>query len=560
MKWIVYTIAITLLTSYTHYTSAQNTYTDSLSRIVESDHTEMWEKANALARLSSYNYKNGHYPEAIDYKRQEKAIYTSMDSIGKIADANEMLGIFFAEISDYSNSLKYLLEALKTREEMKDEERVASIILNIGVTYLEIEDNTAASGYFAQARKYHLTNPDKYAEYLIVNYTNTGTIFTNLYQSDSALYYFQKAKELAILKNFETRLGDIMVNIGNLYLSNNEYDKALVALNEALADFQKNKDNRGISHTNFAIAEAYFGLNRLNEAEERLIDLCEYFKISGDLDYLAAGYKTLSKIFNKRGLDEKALEYFMLHTEVKDSIINTETVSRIAEFQLRYEAEKLESQAEAEMLVVQKNKELAAYKFRLIIGIILLIVIILVFIIYRFKSRKKILEFQLENEALDREKLSTVLGYKKREMENLALHIFQKNELLEKIKDALDEIRKESSKETGTKIRNIILQVQQTLRVNKELSIFQEKVEQLNSDFFSVMSDKYPTLTEKEKRLCALLKLELSSKEIALLNDISEGAVTMARYRLRKKLKLDPNENLTDYLQKIAQSDENTTA
>jgi DNA-binding CsgD family transcriptional regulator len=95
------------------------------------------------------------------------------------------------------------------------------------------------------------------------------------------------------------------------------------------------------------------------------------------------------------------------------------------------------------------------------------------------------------------------------------------------------------------------MQISQALKRNSDLEKLQERIDKVHFNFIQKLSENFPSLTEKEKRLCVMLKLDLSSKEIATLNDISEHAVMMARYRMRKKMNMNSEENLVDFLQKL---------
>ncbi len=143
------------------------------------------------------------------------------------------------------------------------------------------------------------------------------------------------------------------------------------------------------------------------------------------------------------------------------------------------------------------------------------------------------------------------MDFRNTELENFALHIVQKNDFLQDIKSKFKKLRVNASDKNAEEIKDLNLKINQALRLNKELEKFRERVDDVNSHFFNLLSENYPKLTEKEKRLCALLKLNLSSKEIASLNNISEGAVTMARYRLRKKIALTTDESLAEFFQKL---------
>ena len=93
--------------------------------------------------------------------------------------------------------------------------------------------------------------------------------------------------------------------------------------------------------------------------------------------------------------------------------------------------------------------------------------------------------------------------------------------------------------------------IRQNLSLKEDLEEFQQKLDNSYDDFFIRLRNKFPTLTRNEERLCAFLRLNLSSKEIATINNTSLKAAEMSRYRLRKKIGLSYNELLPEYLQSI---------
>jgi len=82
----------------------------------------------------------------------------------------------------------------------------------------------------------------------------------------------------------------------------------------------------------------------------------------------------------------------------------------------------------------------------------------------------------------------------------------------------------------------------------KQWQVFETHFENVHEEFLKRLKDKFPELSPRELKLCAYLKLNISSKEISTLMNISTRGVEISRYRLRKKLNLDRNSNLTDFI------------
>jgi len=148
--------------------------------------------------------------------------------------------------------------------------------------------------------------------------------------------------------------------------------------------------------------------------------------------------------------------------------------------------------------------------------------------------------------------LEAELVFQKRELTNFALNLIQKNELLEKIQGSVKKIKRlddVSKKEEATGL--MLKEIDQSLNIDRERKSFYLHIEETNSDFFLKLEQNFVSLTRKEKQLAALLRLNLSTKEIALLQNISPKSVEMNRYRLRQKMGLEGGESLTDFINTI---------
>ena len=107
------------------------------------------------------------------------------------------------------------------------------------------------------------------------------------------------------------------------------------------------------------------------------------------------------------------------------------------------------------------------------------------------------------------------------------------------------------SKDAIKHINKLGSRIYQNLMINKDREEFEIQVEQACEGFFKNLEHKHPDLTNQERRLAALLRLNLSSKEISGILNISPKSVDQSRYRLRKKLDLDKDINLSTFLNQI---------
>ncbi len=154
-------------------------------------------------------------------------------------------------------------------------------------------------------------------------------------------------------------------------------------------------------------------------------------------------------------------------------------------------------------------------------------------------------------EQRTRQRLQGQLNMKDRELVSFLLQLSQKNELLTKVANQLKNI------ESGTPLKNQgqLVQLFEMLKVNSgeqlDWAMMESQLEKLYPGFVERLQKKHPVLTTKDKKLCAFMRLGMSSKEISGLQNITSKSVEIARVRLRKKLKLSRQIRLSNYLNQI---------
>lgn len=157
------------------------------------------------------------------------------------------------------------------------------------------------------------------------------------------------------------------------------------------------------------------------------------------------------------------------------------------------------------------------------------------------KNEREII--QLRNEKLEAE-----VAHKNTELASNTMTLLQKREVLNKIKDELVPLRELESEKEAKSVRKIIRLINDQLETDDDWDRFANYFDKVNNDFLKTLKERYPQLTATDLKLCAYLRINLSSKEIANLLNISIRGVETSRYRLRKKLDLPNETGLFDFL------------
>ncbi len=184
------------------------------------------------------------------------------------------------------------------------------------------------------------------------------------------------------------------------------------------------------------------------------------------------------------------------------------------------------------------------------------------------EKTKKLLELELEQLKLLREKekinaakihLEEDVIEKSKQLANYTLMLSQKKELFNDLQSDLKSLREINKNDDFRKRISLIFQKLHQNKIGEEfMEIFDVNFEKINHNFFEKLKELNPSLTKRELRLCAFVKMDLSNKEIAPLLSISIRGVENARYRVRKKLNVQHEENFASYLESLV-SDEKKT-
>jgi len=129
------------------------------------------------------------------------------------------------------------------------------------------------------------------------------------------------------------------------------------------------------------------------------------------------------------------------------------------------------------------------------------------------------------------------------------MRLVERSDALNKVKDELQKLYKKTGENHD--IKRTIHLLNTVEQNNSSWEQFAAHFDEINNDFLKKMKSKFPTLTNTDLKVCAYLQLNLSSKEIAQLMNISVRGVEISRYRLRKKLNLKTEQTLTDFLNEL---------
>ena len=169
---------------------------------------------------------------------------------------------------------------------------------------------------------------------------------------------------------------------------------------------------------------------------------------------------------------------------------------------------------------------------------------------YQKAQQKLLREKTLENEKqiveLKNESLQREIKLKSKQLANNAMALVKKNETLQEIKKDL--MVNKDGFNNNYSFKKVLKKLDNSIVLKDEWEVFENNFSQVHEEFFQILKAKHSKLTPKDLKVCAYIKMNLSSKEIAPLMNISARGVETHRYRLKKKLDLDNDISVTDYL------------
>ena len=369
-----------------------------------------------------------------------------------------------------------------------------------------------------------------------------------------------------------TGLADIHDNIGSIYEDLSQYEKAQFHFEKALkVNQQSNNYTAAIVNIN-NIGDTYRKRGDLQTALTYSLQALELAE-GANLNYqIKSACRDLSKIYEALDEPEQALAYLIRSYEITDDIFSAQIASEIAKTQAVYELE----QKQQRITILEQERSFNRSITLISSGAVLLFFFLGGFIFYQQKSKnikkRKLLEAeaslaktQLENTQLSEQKLKTELentslkeqqllqelDLKSKSLTKSALHMIQKNEFLNDIKSRLKDIRKGEPELQEKRIKKLIKSIDFNFTLDDDWQEFETVFQQVHSEFFEKLKLLYPKLTPAEVRLCAMIRLNLHSKDMAAIMGISQDSLRIARYRLRKKLGLDKGSNLYTYILNI---------
>ncbi len=413
-----------------------------------------------------------------------------------------------------------------------------NILATMGWLYFDIGNYQQAVPYHEKAMKTAQLRKDSYSEVLYINALGLCALSSMLYPK--ALDYFRKASIMYESNNVNRKdlLSTIQTNIGIIYIKYEDWIKAEDFLLQSI----ENSSGKisALLETYSALSEVYL--------QAREFELCSKYLAKADSLSHHTNYSfSLMEYSKVRAEYEQTMGNFRLayqhqkrYIQLLSKVGNIETQD-VMNYLLEVQNEKIKQ----DKLILSQVSQLNSNKRTLFIITIIIATLIIALLYYIFKNRaekillkQKLLTNELKKKELQEKELNDKLLHKDELIESLALTISKRNEY---VKALANNVHKHGS----DKMKVAWKAFEQTLNLHQEFNLLSEE---MTNDFTSKLRSKYLELTSKDILMITDIRNNLSSKDMAEKYNIEVKSIEMSRYRLRKKLKIDKNISLRDFI------------
>lgn len=465
-------------------------------RIYQEINAEDGDVASLLMSIGYAYMRQGKYVEALEAFRKSLAISQHADDTERRAKTLSDIGDVYTEMGDYVTALEYLHRSLALRQERDPVDGAGSLLNSIANLYFNTGDFDKAFEFYSRGLEAFKEADDAAMETVALG--NIGLIYRVRGEYATAIEYQQRALELCRAidnKEGETRA---FVNLGDIYEQMNELDTALDYLNKASELAEAIGDRRAYSAALGTIGAIHLRERKPAQCVEVVLRALAMAEKAGNRQIMYELHEILAQAYESTGDFENALEHFKVFTATKEEIQGQAKQRKIDEMQMRVEVERTEKERE---IVQLKNMQL---------------------------------ELEVE--------------HKTRELAGSALYIVQKNEFLSRLTHRIEQIQQTKGGMRDELLADLLREVDMSTAAEQDWETLENQFNQLHRDFVRRLSHQHPGLTPAELKVCSLIKLNLSTKEIARLLCISNRSAENHRYHIRQKLDLPIDVNLTTFL------------
>ncbi|MBW1297303.1 tetratricopeptide repeat protein [Aquimarina litoralis] len=466
------------------------------------------------------------------------------------ASVLDVLGKYESRQTNYKNALELKLKALKIREKLQDSFEIAKSYHNIGMLFRYQKEYDKSKSYFLKCiaiRERHLDSTK-----LATSYNMLGVVHYYDKQNDSAMHYYRLAKNYYTTLEEKAKPND---NIAAIYYTSGNYKDAIEIYQENLNIFKSSNNYNFVINNLMHLAKIHSDLDKHQKAIYYIDEAFNYHKKYGNTSRLPLLYQLRSQIYEKMKNYKYALGYFKSHKYYYDSIFNVTNAKKITALELNYQfqkeklADSLQFANERSELKLKNEAQQATNKLYITLLLLILagIITLLIFVNNKRKlNQERFKKEQLEKELLD-EKLKHTTYQAKQLVADNRMRLQFKQEFLTKLK----KVKQHADAVDVSDFQSLITDLTTQIQTEGKFDSIGDNIEQLDEAFNQKLRSLYPDLTKSEREICALMRMNLSLKEIMVIRNVTMGSIKASRHRIRRKMGLTRAQELEQAIMEL---------
>ncbi|MRT92267.1 helix-turn-helix transcriptional regulator [Ancylomarina sp. 16SWW S1-10-2] len=510
-----------------------------------------------LYNFDSDNQLTSQYSEETVYKLQNE--YSNQIENGDTLMAIKTLsrlGNIYSNHASYSLAYQQFWNVLLLADKIKDLRTIARSHEQIAWLYSFFERENEAISYFQSSLKIkkELLKQGKIPKHsLSANYYGLATLFreggnapkSKAYLDSCFMIHYSGGENISAIEY-------LLAEESYYQMNQNHTQQALQKMHAIEPYFLKNEPAYLVILYSF-MGDAYQkqGLSKKSEQYYNLsIKISESSK--GHMNYIPRVHQKLSNLYLSMGDYKNAYQKLRESKILNEQLFDSRSENNRPLFEISDEFRK-EKEAQSQLIQQQRLAQLEQedkiwFLQKMLFSGTMIFIFIIVFFYVRHLNTKHQTERSLAktNQELENRKNKELFELKNKELAISALQLIEKDELFIQLKNNLTNTPTPPS---DLEVRKIFKSISNSNAQNWKQ--FEARFVSVNESFFKNLNATYPNITAGEKKLCALLKLNFSSKDIAKLLGISNDSVHTLRYRLRKKMNLDRSDNLFKHLESL---------
>ncbi|WP_075343816.1 tetratricopeptide repeat protein [Tenacibaculum agarivorans] len=509
-------------------------------------------EAHLLLKRASYYYNTDQYEKAItDYKRSGDIFIEENKGLINAADARFFAAQVYNDLNDFLNAVTNYEEAYKLYDELKDD-------FYKNFTLAELAGIYSKNGFLEKAiaeRKRVLANAKEIKDYasLYYAYGNLAKISQKVKNYDDVKKYIdsttvyadsiQNKQQKVLSKLFLANLNiDYNLDLDNVTLAEKylEEAKGWVKKTSAPDFFQRmNYEYQG---------KVYSQKKDYAKAENAFKKVLTLKGQEGQEETVKKAEKEIAKVYGATGQYKKAFEHLNTYLQLEEANNKLIKDNTFLYYQSKFETERKDQEIfkkKTEIELLEKDKQIEKYKRRVIVAVLLIVLLIAFMIFYVFWKKAKRKRRALTKEIVD---LNTEVTTKKEEVNELLTETITHLRSKEKLAENLAKL---SHEEEGVTLTSIIADLKADKLEDSKILVLKKNIETLNYEFLKTLKAKHPKLTKTDIEICSFIKIGLSRAEVANMRKTSLYAIKSTRYRLKKKLNLNTEDSLDQYIRSL---------